>query len=188
MIDSYKSGNSLLLSLTVHVHIAFVSSAHAHLPYSSRPIRILRFATSAYNVNFIYPYRVTRSTYISHLPNPSDVWKAFNPALCKAHELPKLILLRDCVLDENPRPLPTVNERTRLHNSNSPSSPLSSSAPRRRGGSYDSEVLDTFARYRFDIGAVDYRGHFDCSYSAWFVRRVGTLTHESDYSVKEEPM
>jgi len=195
MVDTYKSGNSLLSSLTVHVHIAFVSSAHAHLPCNSRPLRILRFVASGYNVNFVYPRGVSRSSYISHLPNPSDVWKAFNPALCKPHELPKLILLRDCVLDETPTSSSKVNEQTRLHNSEyspppnmTPSSPPAGTIPKCRGVSYDSEVLDTFRGYRFDIGAIDYRGHFDCSYSAWFVRHIPASPHEKSSPVKREPV
>ena len=159
--------NSRLSSLVVHVHIAFVSTAHAHLPCGSRPVRILRLSTSAFNVSFVYPHGVTRSTYISQLPNPSDVWKAFNPALCKPHELPKLILLQDCMLQETPAPSSRVNEQTRLHNleysphpTMTPSSPTLDNSPKRRGVSYDSEVLDTFRGYRFDIGAIDYRGQY----------------------------
>src|SRR5260221_6913544 len=137
--------NSLLSSLTVHVHIAFVSSAHAHLPCNSRPLRILRFVASAYNVNFVYPRGVSHSSYISHLPNPSDVWKAFNPALCKPHELPKLILLGDCVLDETLTSSSKANEQTRLHNSEysprptmTPSSPPPYTIPNHRRAAYDS--------------------------------------------------
>jgi len=53
---------------------------------------------------------------------------------------------------------------------------------------------DAFIKGRYDIGAIDYRGHFDCSYSAWFVRPVGYADghtpgqYSPTITVKDEPM
>lgn len=128
------------------------SSSHSHSPPPNPPISAptppVILTTSAYNASFIYPTslctgsssstsrpRDPKKSYISaasgQLNKPSDIWKVFNPALCRNEEMPRLLVLRDCVSKEGGRGI---------------------SGAERDLPSYS---LKTGT---FDIGAIDYRG------------------------------
>ncbi|KAF8312847.1 hypothetical protein DL93DRAFT_2098088 [Clavulina sp. PMI_390] len=154
------------------------SSSMSYLPPPPSPELLapppppITLTTSAMNVSFVYPRSISSSSssgpsssspssssssrrrppaearrrYMSAasgaLAKPADIWKVFNPALCRNEELPRLIVLRDCTTTGNSA---TAAERDTLG------------------------VVD-WKRGTFDVGAIDYRGHFDYSYSAWFIR------------------
>jgi len=163
LIESFKAGLSPFTRLIIHVHIAFTTNRCSD---GAHPICSLRFSTSANNAQFVYPYSVTQSTYVSKWTQASDVWKAFNPALCRLPEMPKLLILRDCHFDPSP------GDRW--------------SFPVQYEKSQRVDSRDNFMRGVYDVGAVDYRGHFDWSYSAWFLSpSPGPLDM---HIVKEEPM
>ncbi|KAF9519171.1 hypothetical protein BS47DRAFT_1337394, partial [Hydnum rufescens UP504] len=85
LVESFNTGFSPFARLTIHIHISFTTHRCSD---GSLPICPLRFSTSAKNAQFVYPHTVTRSTYISKWTQASDVWKAFNPALCRLPEMP----------------------------------------------------------------------------------------------------
>jgi len=103
-------------------------SSHSHSSASSNPA----------------PY-LTKSSYVSAasglLNRPSDIWKVFNPALCKNEEMPRLLVLRGCVSTTQ------GNERERRQGM--------STWEREREDMMPATVLK---RGTFDIGAIDYRG------------------------------
>lgn len=74
------------------------------------------------------------------LSKPSDVWKVFNPALCRNEEMPRLLVLRDCVCVE------AIEARA------------ASSARQEPTGRVDNGAAAALKRGVFDVGAIDYRG------------------------------
>ncbi|KAF8336645.1 uncharacterized protein EI90DRAFT_3119892 [Cantharellus anzutake] len=116
-------------------------------------------STSAENLRYIYPKGVVPSNYMTRLRKPSDVWKALNPLLCRPAEMPKLLILRDCKADPTYDGLYPRNKC--LHGD-----PLTSGT--------------------FDVGAVDYRGHFDFSHGAWFFRHLPKGASRSQKREKAE--
>lgn len=71
------------------------------------------------------------------LSKPSDVWKVFNPALCRNEEMPRLLVLRDCVCVEAREARAARQEPT---------------------GRVDNSAAAALKRGTFDVGAIDYRG------------------------------
>ncbi|KAF8314359.1 uncharacterized protein EI90DRAFT_206089 [Cantharellus anzutake] len=151
LVYAYQAGRCPLRDLTVHVHVSLLDP-YALQPSSPRDAcfarritpRFVNISTSAMNLRYIYPQGVLPSNYMTRLKKPSDVWKALNPLLCRPGEMPKLLILRNCKADPTYDGLYPRNKC--LHDG-----PLTSGT--------------------FDIGAVDYRGHFDFSHGAWFFRR-----------------
>lgn len=79
------------------------------------------------------------------LSKPSDVWKVFNPALCRNEEMPRLLVLRECI---------HVDSRDAGHG---PGRAVGGSGKDRERESED-DMYSMFKRGTFDIGAIDYRG------------------------------
>lgn len=75
------------------------------------------------------------------LSKPSDVWKVFNPALCRNEEMPRLLVLRECI---------HVDTRDPVHGGGG----LGSDRERESANS----MYSMFKRGTFDVGAIDYRG------------------------------
>ena len=108
----------------------------------------ITLSTSAMNATFIYPRAVTATarskSYMGAssgaLSKPSDVWKVFNPALCRNEEMPRLLILRECVCVEGreARAMRKSSDIKEDERDNSPAAVL------RRG--------------TFDVGSIDYRG------------------------------
>jgi len=74
------------------------------------------------------------------LSKPSDVWKVFNPALCRNEEMPRLLVLRECVCVQG-------REARNMSKSNG-------TAEEERNNS----AAAVLRRGTFDVGSIDYRG------------------------------
>jgi hypothetical protein len=112
------------------------------------------------NATFVYPRSVTggRTNYMGAssgtLSKPSDVWKVFNPALCRNEEMPRLLILRECVCVEGREARSSSSSSVVIRKS----SAGGIGEGREEEKEKDNSAATVLRRGTFDVGSIDYRG------------------------------